>query len=294
LQQPIGFIGLGIMGKPMANNLLSKGNRLVLFNRSSRGVATLMANHNAVAADSPAAVAAQCKIIFLMLPDGPDVEKVISGERGIVRSVQPGTIVVDMSSVLPAISRRMSQTLIEAEARYVDAPVSGGEPGAVAGTLAIMCGGGESDIETVKSLLLQMGSSVTRVGDIGAGQAAKLVNQVLVALHLEAMSEAFHFAASLSVDPETVFHAIRNGLAGSNVLNAKVSKIARKDFAPGFKIRLHLKDLNNALTAASESGISLPSTESVRQKLATLVEQGLGELDHSALFQPPVTGGPRQ
>jgi 2-hydroxy-3-oxopropionate reductase len=285
VQQSVGFIGLGIMGKPMARNLLLKGNRLVLFNRSDGAVAELSSCGDVIAADSPASVAAQCQVILLMLPDGPDVENVICGEGGIVRSAKPGTIVVDMSSILPAVSRRMSASLKGVGAGYIDAPVSGGEPGAVAGTLAIMCGGDETDIETLKPLLLQMGKSVVRIGGVGAGQAAKLVNQVLVALHLEAMSEAFHFASRIGVSGETVFAAIRDGLAGSNVLNAKVPKILKQDFTPGFKIRLHLKDLNNALTAAAEAKVNLPNSLLVREKFERLVKQGLGELDHSGLFQ---------
>ncbi|MBI4377706.1 MAG: 2-hydroxy-3-oxopropionate reductase [Nitrospinae bacterium] len=280
--EKIGFIGLGIMGKPMARNLMKAGYSLVVYNRSPKPVEELV-KEDAVKANSAAEVAEEAKIIITMLPDGPDVEQVILGPKGIIDKAKSGSIVIDMSSIAPAVTLHIGEVLHGKGIHFIDAPVSGGEPGAIAGTLSIMVGGDEGIVEEVKPILQKMGKSVIRVGELGAGQTAKLVNQILVAIHIQAMGEAFVLAKKSGVSPTIVFEAIRNGLAGSNILNAKMPLILSRNFKPGFKMKLHQKDLRNALLTARELGLNLPVTTMVQKSLSSLVEKGKGEEDHSGL-----------
>ena len=280
----IGFIGLGIMGLPMARNLLKAGYGVVAHDIAPDRVEMLVRD-GADKRETPAEVAAACTTVITMLPDGPDVKQVVLGHDGIIEKVQERSIIVDMSSIAPPVTLKVGEELRKKGATLIDAPVSGGEPGAVAGTLAIMVGGPKAVFEQVRPVLNEMGRSAVRVGELGAGQTTKLVNQILVALHIHAMGEAFALAAKAGVDPAAVFEAIKGGLAGSNVLNAKIPLVLNRDFKPGFRMRLHQKDLNNALSTAQELGLSLPVTGVVSQFMNALVGQGKGDEDHGGLVQ---------
>ena len=279
----IGFIGLGIMGKPMARNLLTAGYRLVVHNRSQEAVDELM-TVGATAASTPMDTAAASDIIITMLPDSPDIESVILGEHGVLAGCRKGNIIIDMSSIAPLVSQKIAKLAEARGVEMLDAPVSGGEPGAIEGSLAIMVGGKASVFEKCREVLHVMGKSVVRVGDIGAGGFAKLANQIIVALNIAALSEAFVLAQKAGLDPEILHGAIRNGLAGSNAMDAKIPKIVERDFKPGFKIKLHHKDLNNVLNTAHDLGLSLPLAEKIQEMLASLITAGKGELDHSAII----------
>lgn len=279
----IGFIGLGIMGKPMARNLLAAGYRLVVHNRSQEAVDELM-TVGATAASTPMETAAASDIIITMLPDSPDIESVILGEHGVLAGCRKGNIIIDMSSIAPLVSQKIAKLAEARGVEMLDAPVSGGEPGAIEGSLAIMVGGKASVFDTCREVLQFMGKSVVRVGDIGAGGFAKLANQIIVALNIAALSEAFVLAQKAGLDPEILHGAIRNGLAGSNAMDAKIPKIVERDFKPGFKIKLHHKDLNNVLNTAHDLGLSLPLAEKIQEMLASLITAGKGELDHSAII----------
>jgi len=220
-----------------------------------------------------------------MLPDGPDVEETICGHGGLLKACSEGHLIIDMSSIGPATSRFVAKRLKSAGGRYIDAPVSGGQPAAEAGTLSVMCGGDAQDIDEARPLLLAMASHVVRVGDVGDGQTMKLVNQVLVALHLQAMAEALNLAGACGLDAERVFNAVGNGLAGSNVLKAKTPLVAADRYEPGFRIRLHRKDLNNALGLAKNLGIDLPATRSVARQFAQMDADGYGDKDHSVIVK---------
>ena len=282
--ETLGFIGLGIMGKPMAKNLVNAGYNLVVLDLNKSAVEELVAI-GAEAAGSPSEVAARVKKIITMLPDGPDVEKVVLGENGIVEHADSETALIDMSSISPTITKKIAVALAEKGARALDAPVSGGEPGAIAGQLAIMVGGPEDLFNEMKPAFDVVGKSAVLVGDTGAGQTTKLVNQILVGIHIEAMGEAFLLATKAGVDQMKVYEAIKGGLAGSNVLNAKVPLMLARNFKPGFKIRLHQKDLKNALEAATTMGLSLPVTNAVQDMITELVNDGKGDDDHGGIVQ---------
>jgi 2-hydroxy-3-oxopropionate reductase len=280
----IGFIGLGIMGKPMARNLANAGYKLVVNDIKPSQVEEL-AGMGATVVDKAADVAKTAKKIITMLPDGPDVEDVVLGKGGIIEAATPETVLVDMSSISPTITRKIVAALEAKGARALDAPVSGGEPGAIKGELAIMVGGPEDLFDEMKPVFDILGKSAVLVGETGAGQTTKLVNQILVAIHIQAMGEAFLLATKARVDPMKVFEAIKGGLAGSNVLNAKVPLILKRNFKPGFKIRLHQKDLKNALEAAASMGLGLPLTEAVQEMIGSLVAGGKGDDDHGGIIQ---------
>ena len=282
--QKIGFIGLGIMGKPMSKNLLKAGYTLVVHDINRDAVGELVAA-GAVSASTPREVAAQVPILITMLPNSPEVREVVLGSGGVIEGILPGSLVIDMSSIDPLVSREIAAKLAEHGAGMLDAPVSGGEPKAIDGTLSIMVGGGQRDFEASRELLKAMGASVVRVGEIGAGNIAKLANQIIVALNIAAMSEALVFAAKAGVDPSLVYQAIRGGLAGSAVLDAKAPLVFARRFNPGFRLRLHIKDLTNALTAGHQVGAPLPLTESVLQTMQALAADGLGEADHGAIIR---------
>jgi 2-hydroxy-3-oxopropionate reductase len=281
----IGFIGLGIMGRPMARNLLAKtGCTLTVCNRSP-AAANELAGLGATIAATPAAVAAVSDVVFTMLPDSPDVKAVVLGPDGVLAGAHPGLVLVDTSSIAPLVAKEVAARAAAVGVAMLDAPVSGGEPKAVAGTLAFMVGGDAAVFARVQPLLATMGSSVTHVGEIGSGNLTKLANQIIVALNIAAVSEALVLAAKSGVDPQVVVQAIRSGLAGSTVLEAKAPMMLAGNFAPGFRIGLHIKDLQNALDTASAAGAALPLTGQVMEMLTTLRAEGHGGEDHSGLVQ---------
>jgi len=284
MNEKLGFIGLGIMGKPMAKNLLSAGYRLVVHDIVAQPVDELAAL-GAERASTPADVASRADIVITMLPDGPDVEAAVLGTSGIIESATAETVLVDMSSISPTVTKRIAETLAGKGAGALDAPVSGGEPGAIAGTLAIMAGGKQELFDRLIPVFGVLGKSAVLVGGIGAGQTTKLVNQILVAIHIQAMGEAFMLASQAGVDPGKVFDAIRGGLAGSNVLNAKVPLLLERNFTPGFRISLHQKDLKNAIEAAGTLGLTLPATSMVQDMIGRLVADGSGDDDHGGIVQ---------
>ncbi|KFA99554.1 2-hydroxy-3-oxopropionate reductase [Vibrio sp. ER1A] len=278
----IGFIGLGIMGKPMAKNLLKAGYELTVYDFNKSSVSELV-EAGATSADSSRAIGEACQVIITMLPNSPHVKAALLGEGGVIETAQEGTVVIDMSSIAPLAAREIHEGLAEKGVRYLDAPVSGGEPKAVEGTLAVMVGGEKSVFEEVQSVIQPMASSVTYVGEIGAGNVTKLANQVIVALNIAAMSEAFALAKKANVDPQAVYQAIRGGLAGSTVLDAKAPMVLNRDFKPGFRIDLHIKDLMNALETSHGVGSQLPLTAQVMEMMQCLRNDGHGQCDHNAL-----------
>lgn len=282
-EKKIGFIGLGIMGKPMAKNLLKAGYPLTVHNRSPLPVNELTAL-GASKAESPKETAQKSDVIITMLPDSPDVEKVLLGENGVLEGAKSGTVIIDMSSIAPLVSKRIAAEIEKKGVEMLDAPVSGGETGAIQGTLAIMVGGKEEIFNKHLGILKVMGKSVVRVGDIGAGGFTKLANQIIVAINIAAISEALVLGEKAGLNPEFLYKAIRGGLAGSNVLDSKINNILKRNFKPGFKIKLHRKDLNNVLLTAKDLDIPLPLTSLVQQMMVTLINEGKGEDDHSALI----------
>lgn len=279
----IGFIGLGIMGKPMAQNLIKAGYPLVVYDIVQDKVDQVVAA-GATAAASCQEVARQSDVIIVMVPDSPQVEEVMLGPNSVLDGLKPNSIVIDMSSISPLVDIAIEKKVREKQAHMLDAPVSGGEPGAVAGTLAIMVGGDEAIFDESKPLLNIMGRSVVLVGTIGAGQFTKLANQILVGVHLQAMSEALVFAQKAGLDVQKVYDAIRSGLAGSNVLDAKVPLVLKRNYQPGFRIKLHIKDLKNALITGRELGIPLPATALTQTFFEACDAAGRGDLDHGGLI----------
>ncbi len=278
----IGFIGLGIMGKPMTRNLMKAGHELIVYDVVAGAVDELVgagAKRGACSRD----VASRSEIVITMLPDGPEVEQAMLGHDGVLEGARPGAIVIDMSSISPLVSQKLGAACAAKGVEFVDAPVSGGEPKAVEGTLAIMAGGKREIFERVEPVLKTMGSSVTLTGPVGAGNVTKLANQIMVACNIAAMGEALVLATKAGLDPEVVFNAVKGGLAGSTVLNAKAPMVIARNFKPGFRIRLHQKDLRNALLAAESMKVPLPLTSLVQQMLMALMNEGKGDLDHSAI-----------
>ena len=280
----IGFIGLGIMGKPMAKNLLKAGHTLVVYDIVEAPVKELI-EAGATAGSSPKDVASRNDLIITMLPNSPHVKKAVLGEVGVIEGAKPGSVLVDMSSIAPLASREVAAELAKKGVEMLDAPVSGGEPKAIDGTLAIMVGGKEAVFEGVKDVLLKMGASAVLCGDIGAGNVTKLGNQIIVALNIAAMSEAFVLATKAGVDPERVFNAIKGGLAGSTVLNAKAPMVLEGNYKPGFRIDLHIKDLQNALDTAHENGTPIPLTAQIMEIMQALKVDGKQSDDHGGVIQ---------
>ena len=270
------------MGKPMARNLLKAGHSLVVYDIMPAGVAEL-AGDGAARGQSCSDTAARCDLIITMLPDGPDVETAVLGPAGVLEGARPGSIIVDMSSINPTVSQKVAAACEAKGVEFLDAPVSGGEPKAIDGTLAIMVGGKAEIFEKVQPVLQRMGSTVTLTGPVGAGNVTKLANQIMVACNIAAMGEALVLATRAGLDPEVVFNAVKGGLAGSTVLNAKAPMVIARNFKPGFRIRLHQKDLRNALLAAESMKVSLPFTSLVQQMIMSLMNEGKGDLDHSAI-----------
>lgn len=280
----IGFIGLGIMGKPMAKNLMKAGYSLIVYDINKEPVRELM-SLGAEGGSSPKDVAERTDIIITMLPDSPQVKDVILGENGVLEGARRGAIIIDMSSIAPAVSKEVAIKAEEKGVEFLDAPVSGGEPKAIDGTLAIMVGGKKEVLDRCYDILNKMGSSITLCGEVGAGNITKLANQIIVALNIAAMSEALVLGTKAGVDPEIIYKAIRGGLAGSTVLDAKVPKVLARDFSPGFKIDFHIKDLKNAISTAHEVGVPLPLTSQIMEILQALKVDGKGLSDHSAVIQ---------
>lgn len=278
----IGFIGLGIMGKPMVRNLIKGGYSVIVHDINAASVAELT-SAGATAGGSSLNTASQSDVIITMLPDGPDVEKAVLGENGILEGARTGSVVVDMSSISPIVSQKIGEICTARGVGFLDAPVSGGEPKAIDGTLTIMAGGDQETFDNVAPILQKMGSSVTLTGPIGAGNVTKLANQIMVACNIAAMGEALVLATRAGLNPEVVFNAVKGGLAGSTVLNAKAPMVIARNFKPGFRIELHEKDLRNALLAGESLKVALPLTSLVQQMLISLMNEGKGGLDHSAI-----------
>ncbi len=280
----IGFIGLGIMGKPMARNILAGGyTELYVWNRSV-GPAEELASEGAVFA-SKEQIGRECDVILTMLPNSPQVLSVMLGEDGVARYMHAGQVFIDMSSINPVSSREIAAELAKIGVEMLDAPVSGGEPKAVDGTLSFMVGGKQEVFDRFEPLLRTMGSSVIRCGEIGAGNTTKLANQIIVACNIQAVAEALTLAQKAGVDPAVVVEAIKGGLAGSTVMNAKAPMMIVGNDKPGFKIDLHIKDLKNALDCAHEVGAPLPMTAEAMEILQLISHSGGGNKDHSAIAQ---------
>lgn len=284
MAEKVGFIGLGIMGKPMAHNLVEAGYELVVHNRSREPVDEL-ASEGAEAAQSPREVAEKSDIIIVMLPDSPQVREVVAEENGILEGVKEGSLIVDMSTISPVVTEELAEQLKERGASMLDGPVSGGDVGAQEGTLSIMVGGHEEDFERAKPLFDVMGGTVNHVGPTGAGQVTKAANQIVVALTIEAVSEALVLGSKGGVAPEKILDVLSGGLAGNKVMEVKREKFLSHDFSPGFRSELHHKDLGIALAAGREYGVALPVTAIVDQMLLTMKKKGWGGEDHSALLR---------
>ena len=280
----IGFVGLGIMGKPMARNLMNAGYELHVYDLFPGPVEELV-SEGASAAGSPADAARDTEVTVVMVQDGPQSEIACLGENGIVEGASAGHLVVDMSSIAPGISQKIGPALNEAGINFLDAPVSGGEPFAISGDLAIMVGGRAEDFETAKPLFDVMGKSSVLCGGFGAGNVTKLANQICVGANIHGLAEALALATKAGVDPQTVFEAIQGGLAGSNVMNAKAPMMIERNFQPGFRIELHYKDINNAMQTARELNIPLPVTANLQQVLGSLVIKGHGRDDHAGILK---------
>lgn len=279
----IGVIGLGIMGKPMARNLIKAGYSLVVHNRS-RGPVEELAGEGAATADSPRAVAERADVVITMLPDSPDVEAVLAGEDGVFAGARRGLIVIDMSTISPVVAQNLAKAAAAKGVTMLDAPVSGGDKGAIAGTLSIMVGGDAATFERMQPIFATLGKTIVRVGESGAGQVVKACNQVVVALTIEAVSEALVLGSKAGVDPAKILQVLGGGLAGNRVMELRGPNFLQHSFAPGFKARLHQKDLSIALAAGHAYGVPLPSTGLVDQLFQALAVAGKGDLDHSALL----------
>lgn len=280
----IGFVGLGIMGKPMALNLLKAGHDLVVRNASPEAEQELAAAGASVAA-TPREVAAASELVITMLPNSPHVREAALGADGLIEGAHEGLTLIDMSSIAPLIAREVGEALAEAGVAMLDAPVSGGEPGAIAGTLAIMVGGEREVFDRYRDVLLQVGATATYVGPLGSGNIAKLANQTIVAVNIAAVAEALTLAVKAGADPAAVVEAIRGGLAGSKVLDAKAPMMLDRTFAPGFRINLHIKDLGNVLDTGHGVDAPLPLTAAVREMMTALSADGLAGDDHSSLVR---------
>ncbi len=283
MRGPIGFIGLGIMGRPMAKNLLKAGHALVVHNRS-QGAVQELTGLGAKAAGSPEAVAREAEVVILMLPNSPDVELVALGPRGLLAGARPGQTVVDMSTISPIVSRKVGAALAEKGVRMLDAPVSGGEKGAIEATLSIMVGGERAVFDEMLPLFQAMGKTITYLGPLGAGGFTKLANQIIVAINLTALGEALVLAAKAGLDIELTLRALGGGLAGSRCLEQKTPNYLAHEFRPGFKIDLHYKDLGLIMESARALGVPLPTTAVVQELFSGVRARGGGGLDHSGII----------
>ena len=280
----IGFIGLGIMGKPMSKNLLKAGHELVVSGHN-KAVAEEMKARGAEVRDTPKEIAAVSDIVITMLPNSPQVKEVALGKNGIIEGAKKGSVLIDMSSIAPLASREVAAELAKAGMEMLDAPVSGGEPKAIDGTISVMVGGKQEVFDQYYEVMKAMAGSVVRTGEIGAGNATKLANQIIVAINIAAVSEAFTLAEKIGVSPDLVYQAIRGGLAGSTVLDAKGPMMMDRKFKPGFRINLHIKDLTNVLETSHHLGISLPLTAGVMEIMQALKADGHEAEDHSSIVK---------
>lgn len=281
----VGFIGLGIMGKPMVRNLVKAGYQVVVHNRSRAAVDQMAAESDAVtAADSPRAVAEQVDTVIIMVPDSPDVRAVVFGQDGVISAVRPGFLLIDMSTIAPATSIEVNAAVAKAGGAALDAPVSGGDKGAIAGTLSIMVGGAEADVARAMPVFEAVGKTIVHIGAPGAGQIAKACNQIVVAINYAAVSEALLLAEHSGVDPAKVAQVLGGGLAASRVLEMRGPTMIQREFQPGFRVDLHRKDLGIAMAAGKETHSPLPVTTLVSGLYDDLAAGGGGQLDHSALI----------
>jgi len=279
--QKVGFVGLGIMGKPMAKNLIKAGHQLVVY--SGSGAADELKGEGAEAADSYKAIAEQCDIVITCLPASAEVEEVYRGEEGLLAGATEGSLLIDMSTISPLVTKELAKEANEKGVRTLDAPISGGEPGAISGDLALMVGGAEEDFERAKPLFEPLGTP-THVGEAGSGQITKACNQIIVGTVIEAVSEALVLGSKAGVDPAKIIEAVSGGLAGTKVMDQKRDKMLEHDFEPGFRSELHHKDLGIALATARAVGVPLPLASLVDQMLQELKVKDRGGLDHSALL----------
>ncbi|NLM18730.1 MAG: 2-hydroxy-3-oxopropionate reductase [Clostridiaceae bacterium] len=281
----IGFIGLGIMGKPMAKNLLKAGHELIVYDSHTNNVNEIVAAGATAGANSKD-VASKSEVVITMVQNSPKVKKAVLDENGVLEGAREGLIFVDMSSIAPLASQEIAKACEEKGVKMLDAPVSGGESGAIKGTLSIMVGGDKEVFDVVRDdILLKMGRSAVHCGDIGAGNTTKLANQIIVAINIAAVAEALTLAKKAGVDPESVFAAIRGGLAGSKVMEDKAPMMLKGDFKSGFRIDLHIKDLGNALNTGHEVGSALPLTAQLMEMMQTLRADGFEKEDHSSLVR---------
>ncbi len=278
----VGFIGLGIMGKPMARNLMKAGYSLIVYNRS-RGPVDELVSAGARAGASPRAVAEDADVVITMVPDSPDVQQVVLGRDGVLEGLRRGAVLVDMSTISPIVARELAAAVEGKGAHMLDAPVSGGEKGAIEGTLSIMVGGPREVFVRVQPLFQAMGKNIIHIGAHGAGQVTKACNQIVVALTIQAVSEALVLAAKAGVDPAKVREALLGGFAQSRILDLHGQRMLDRNFAPGFRVRLHQKDLNIALATGRTLGVPLPGTAVVQEAFTALVGLGRKDLDHSSL-----------
>jgi len=278
----IGFIGVGIMGKPMAKNLIDAGYTLIAYDIVEK-VLNEVVEYGAERGTSPKNVAENSDIIITMLPNSPEVKEVVLGENGVIEGVRKGQILIDMSSIAPLVSQEVAGELKKKGVEVLDAPVSGGQEKAEAGTLAIMVGGKKEVFDECKPILDVMGGSVTLVGGIGAGQTTKLANQIIVAINIAAVAEALSMGKKAGVDPEAIFHAIKGGLAASQCLNDKAPRMFEGKYDPGFRIRLHVKDLTNVLETSRELHMAMPLTAHVMEMMQVLMAEGHEDADHGGI-----------
>lgn len=280
----IGFIGLGVMGRPMAGHLQAGGHDLLIVRRASVPPEELIAR-GAMLLETASEVAAQAEIIILMLPDTPDVEAVLFHAGGVAEGLSPGKTIIDMSSISPLATKKFAAKISSLGCEYLDAPVSGGEVGAKAASLSIMVGGSAASFAAVTPVLELMGRSITRIGEVGGGQTAKVANQIIVALTIEAVAEGLLFASKAGADPALVREALMKGFAASRILEVHGARMIERKFDPGFRIVLHQKDLELALSGARELGLALPNTATAQALFSACNANGLGQKDHSAMVQ---------
>ncbi|MFN0041428.1 MAG: 2-hydroxy-3-oxopropionate reductase [Burkholderiales bacterium] len=279
----VGFIGLGIMGKPMAANLIKGGHTLFLYSRS--GVSPELQSAGGKSCASSKDVAQKSDIVITMVPDTPDVERVLFGKDGAAEGLSAGKVLVDMSSISPIATKEFAERIRKLGADYVDAPVSGGEVGAKNAALTIMVGGSEAAFDRIKPLFELMGKNITLVGEVGSGQICKVCNQIIVALNIEAVGEALLLASKAGADPAKVRQALMGGFAASRVLEVHGERMIKRTFDPGFRIELHQKDLNLALASARALKMSLPNTATAQELFSACQAQGGGKWDHSAMVK---------
>ena len=283
-KERIGVIGLGIMGKPMARNLMSAGHEVVVYDLFPEPVEELVTD-GAVLGSSPADVASKSDVTVVMVQNSPQSTTVSLGENGIIEGASRGQLVVDMSSIAPLVSQKIGEELADAGIDFLDAPVSGGEPGAIAGTLAIMVGGTQAAFDRAAPIFEATGASAVLCGEVGAGGFTKLANQICVAANINGLAEALVLTSKAGLNPETVFNAIKGGLAGSNVMNAKAPMMFERNFQAGFRIELHLKDINNVMDTAQELGVPLQMSAQLQQVLQALDNEGNGSDDHAGILK---------